>query len=59
MGSPWQQHLAARWRASSPDMHLRSVVLPQPEGPTTHTNSFSDLEVQVGDGLDGRCRRSP
>src|SRR5262245_35883040 len=27
--------------ASSPAMHFRSVVLPQPEGPTTQTSSFS------------------
>ena len=24
-------------------MHLSSVVLPQPEGPTTQTNSFSSI----------------
>ena len=29
--------------SSSPDMHLSSVVLPQPDGPTTHTNSRSPI----------------
>ena len=28
--------------ASRPATHLRSVVLPHPEGPTTQTNSFSE-----------------
>ena len=25
-------------------MHLSSVVFPQPDGPTTHTSSFSSTE---------------
>src|SRR5215216_4826525 len=29
--------------SSSPDLHLSSVVLPQPDGPTTQTNSFSEI----------------
>src|SRR5919112_174049 len=33
--------------ASSPDMHFSSVVLPQPEGPTTHTNSPSSIPNEI------------
>ena len=40
--------------SSSPLMHFSSVVLPHPDGPTTHTNSPArDLERDVGDRLDG------
>ena len=39
--------------ASSPDMHFSSVVLPQPEGPTMQTNSFSATsKLEVADRLD-------
>ena len=40
MGSP----CSSTWpvvAGSRPDMHFSSVVLPQPDGPTTHTSSFS------------------
>ena len=33
--------------AIRPATHLRSVVLPQPDGPTTHTNSFSSTENEM------------
>ena len=33
--------------SSRPDMHLSSVVLPQPDGPTTHTNSRSSSEKET------------
>src|SRR3954469_6713731 len=33
--------------ASRPDMHFSSVVLPQPEGPTTQTNSFSSIANEI------------
>ena len=32
---------------SRPAMHLRSVVLPQPDGPTTQTNSLSSTENET------------
>ena len=28
-------------------MHFSSVVLPQPDGPTTHTNSPSSIEKET------------
>ena len=36
-----------RLGASSPDMHFSSVVLPQPDGPTTHTNSRSPSSKEM------------
>ena len=41
-----------RWAASGPTTHLSSVVLPQPEGPTTQTNSpLRDGEGDVADRM--------